>query len=111
MSRLQRKVGEQALERLLVLTLALEAALQEDDFSDAQALFSERAKILDEIEKTGTNCTKEVATLQQINARIQLSMIERSRNLSSEIEKGFRGRKALRAYHPRNFDSGSKVSI
>ena len=85
-------------ERLYVMTLALEAALRDNEFADAQSLFDARSDLLDQIEANPPASSATLARVSRVNQRIELDMMTRSRALASEIEKGIRGLNAHKAY-------------
>ncbi len=87
-------------ERMLVLTLALEAALREDNFQDAQVLFDERSNLIDLVGQNPPSNNSTLARIIKINKRIELAMVEKSQRIAAELRKGIRGKQAHRAYRP-----------
>lgn len=92
--------SEATAERLLVLTLALESALKDGNYADAQTLFDERAHVIDLV---GQNPPKNMSTLHQvqaINQRIELDMVEKSNRVTEALRKNANGMRAHKAYSP-----------
>ena len=85
-------------ERLLILTLALETALKEDNFADAQALFDERGAIIDQMDRGAPTHVATMLRVIKINKQIETEMIERGRQVAIELRKGARGKLAHKAY-------------
>lgn len=85
-------------ERLFVLTLALEAALAEEDYTDAKALFQQRADVLNELERDPPTNQATLAKIEKVNKRIEASMLQKSQLLATKLRANNRGMEALKAY-------------
>lgn len=90
---------EPIAQRLLVLTLALEAALREENFLGAQALFDERAPLLNQLAQFAPSNSATLQHVVKVNKRIEIEMVERSRQIAEQLKVGSRGVKAHKAYN------------
>ena len=82
-----------------MLTLALESALREENFAGAQALFEERAPLLNQLAQFAPSNSATLNHVLKVNKRIETEMIDRSRQVAEQLRIGTRGVKAHKAYN------------
>ena len=86
------------MDRLLVLTLALEAALKEDNLTDAQSLFDARSIVIQQIEQLPLADPTQLNAVAEVDKRIEAAMVIKTQAIASELRKGAVGKAAQRAY-------------
>jgi hypothetical protein len=92
-------------ERLLVLTLALEASLQQENWSEASALFGEREALLGQIEAAGSIPISDARRIADIEKRILELLSARRAAVLQGFRDGAQERNATKVYRKRS-DSG-----
>ena len=90
---------DQALDRLILLTLSIEEAVRREAFQEMEVLFHHREMALTDVERLQIPKTHpKVALLLEADARLGLILATRSESVVSEIRKVSSSRKAQRAY-------------
>lgn len=102
------------IDRLRLLTLALESALIEGRFAEAEPLFVERDVCLDELESRPLSAQEKAALdpIALMDKRIVAMLTELRSNAAAELAQGVAARAATRSYagvsdRASSFDAGS----
>lgn len=96
---LQHNSLDSVAQRLLVITLAIESAVQNKARGELSTLFVERESILDQLQEFGNNLNHPVlAEVERIDIRVQAEMTKTLGALRKEIQNMDQGMKAHRSY-------------
>lgn len=91
-------------QRLLVLTLALEDAVQNDSWSEAEVLLRERGELLDQLARAPIHPSERSALerCQQAEARVLQLLLSSKESVGETIRRRMEGKRAAAAYSPRS---------
>lgn len=90
---------DQALDRLLLLTLTLEDALRREDYDEADSLFRQRDRAMDQIAPLGIpRSNPKVAQILASDQRLGLFLATRSQEAAEAIRRVQNQTRARRAY-------------
>jgi hypothetical protein len=96
------------LERLRLITLALEASIREGDYAATAALFEERSSLIARIASSAPNATHASAlAAAEREGRRLLCLVQHWRSEAlAQIETGRTGRRAAQAYRDKEPNLG-----
>jgi hypothetical protein len=89
---------EALLERLLVLTLAIEAAVQHHESAKMHALIQQRQRVLDELKGYRPVPESAIRQVQEMDARIAGHLQNRMHQIAERLGSHRKGAVARRAY-------------
>lgn len=92
--------AEQLAKRLLLMTLALEEAVSKEAWSETDALFAQRERIIGQLVSASLDAPalKVINDVRRVDDRIAEMLASGKAAVQAELQSGTRGRKAAKAY-------------